>query len=160
MKKNSFIQKKFVPNFFSLCNCNAHIFSESWNNRISADNGKVTFFHVFQYWNAKVIKEKMHLVHWRVKLFFRVLHSIEDFENLNYAILTANNNNVANRIGLNTFYVTDVGLEQYILSMHYRAHWTYLLQILSKLCFQRVALSGNYEIVAISTDKNTFFNDL
>jgi hypothetical protein len=23
-----------------------------------------------------------------------------------------------------------------------------------------VALSGNYEIVAISTDKNTFFNDL
>ena len=36
------------------------------------------------------------------------------------------------------------------------AHWTYLLQILSKLCFQRVALSGNYEIVAISTDKNTF----
>ena len=37
------------------------------------------------------------------------------------------------------------------------AHWTYLLQILSKLCFQRVALSGNYEIVDISTDKNTFF---
>ena len=49
-----------------------------------------------------------------------MLHSIEDFENLNYAILTANNNNVANRIGLNTFYVTDVGHEQYILSMHYR----------------------------------------
>ena len=44
--------------------------------------------------------------------------------------------------------------------MHYRAHWTYLLQILSKLCFQRVALSGNYEIVAISTDKTTIFNDL
>ena len=40
------------------------------------------------------------------------------------------------------------------------AHWTYWLLILSKLCFQRVALSGNYEIVAISTDKNTFFNDL
>ena len=39
-------------------------------------------------------------------------------------------------------------------------HWTYWLQILSKLCFQREALSGNYEIVAISTDKNTFFNDL
>ena len=36
----------------------------------------------------------------------------------------------------------------------------YLLQILSKLCFQRVALSGNYEIVAISTDKTTIFNDL
>ena len=30
------------------------------------------------------------------------------------------------------------------------AHWTYWLQILSELCFQRVALSGNYEIVAIS----------
>ena len=40
------------------------------------------------------------------------------------------------------------------------AHWTYWLQILSELCFQRVALSGNYEIVTISTDKNTFFNDL
>ena len=40
------------------------------------------------------------------------------------------------------------------------SHWTYLLQILSQLCFQRVAFSGNYEIVAISTDKNTFFNDL
>ena len=40
------------------------------------------------------------------------------------------------------------------------AHWTYLLQILSKLCFQRMALSRNYEIVAISTDKNTFLNDL
>jgi hypothetical protein len=39
-------------------------------------------------------------------------------------------------------------------------HWTYWLQILSKLYFQREALSGNYEIVAISTDKNTFFNDL
>ena len=39
-------------------------------------------------------------------------------------------------------------------------HWTYLLQILSKLCFQRVAFSGNYEIVAISTDKTTIFNDL
>ena len=38
-------------------------------------------------------------------------------------------------------------------------HWTYLLQILSKLCFQRLALSGNYEIVAISTDKHTFIND-
>ena len=42
---------------------------------------------------------------------------------------------------------------------HCVAHWTYLLQILSKLCFQRVDLSGNYEIVAMSTDKNTFFND-
>jgi hypothetical protein len=31
-----------------------------------------------------------------------------------------------------------------------------LLQILSELGFQRVALSGNYEIVAIITDKNTF----
>ena len=40
------------------------------------------------------------------------------------------------------------------------AHWTYLLQILSKLCFQRVAFSGNYEIVAISTEKTTIFNDL
>ena len=40
------------------------------------------------------------------------------------------------------------------------AHWTYLLQILSKLCFQRVAFSGNYEIVAISTDKTTISNDL
>ena len=39
-------------------------------------------------------------------------------------------------------------------------HWTYLLQILSKLCFQRVAFSGNYEIVAISTEKTTIFNDL
>ena len=40
------------------------------------------------------------------------------------------------------------------------AYWTYWLQILSELCFQRVALSGIYKIVAISTDKNTFFNDL
>ena len=40
------------------------------------------------------------------------------------------------------------------------AHWTYWLHILSELCFQRVALSGNYEIVAISTDKNTSFIDL
>ena len=39
-------------------------------------------------------------------------------------------------------------------------HWTYLLQILSKLCFQRVAFSGNYEIVAISTDKTTFLMTL
>ena len=39
-------------------------------------------------------------------------------------------------------------------------HWTYWLQILSKLCFQRVALSGNQEILAICTDKNTFFNYL
>ena len=39
-------------------------------------------------------------------------------------------------------------------------HWTYLLQTLSKLCFQRVAFSSNYEIVAISTDKTTTFNDL
>ena len=35
-------------------------------------------------------------------------------------------------------------------------HWTYLLQILSKLRFQRVDLSGNYEIVAISTRKTHF----
>ena len=40
------------------------------------------------------------------------------------------------------------------------SHWTYLLQILSKLCFQRVAFSRNYEIVAISTDKTSIFNDL
>jgi len=39
-------------------------------------------------------------------------------------------------------------------------HWTYLLQILSKLCFNRVAFSGNYEIVAISTDKTTIWYDL
>ena len=46
------------------------------------------------------------------------------------------------------------------MSTFTEAHWTYLPQILSKLCFQRVVLSGNYEIVAIGTDKNTFFNDL
>ena len=40
------------------------------------------------------------------------------------------------------------------------SHWTYWLQILSKLCFQRVALSRNYEIVAIITDKNTFLMTL
>ena len=40
------------------------------------------------------------------------------------------------------------------------SHWTYWLQILSKLCFQRVAFFGNYEIVAISTDKNTVLNEL
>ena len=40
------------------------------------------------------------------------------------------------------------------------AHWTYLLQILSQLCFQRVAFSGNYEIVAIISDKTTIFKDL
>ena len=39
-------------------------------------------------------------------------------------------------------------------------HWTYLLQILSQLCFQRVAFSGNYEIVAIFSDKTTLFKDL
>ena len=39
------------------------------------------------------------------------------------------------------------------------SHWTYWLQILSELFFQRV-LSGNYEILAISAVKNTFFNDL
>jgi hypothetical protein len=44
-------------------------------------------------------------------------------------------------------------------SWQYVSHWTYWLQILSKLRFQRVALSGNYEIVAIRTDKNNFFND-
>ena len=52
------------------------------------------------------------------------------------------------------------GLVFFILKFY--AHWTYLLQMLSKSksCFQRVALSGNYEILAISTDKNTFFNSL
>jgi hypothetical protein len=40
------------------------------------------------------------------------------------------------------------------------SHRTDWFQILSELCFQRVALSGNYETVALSTDKNTFFNDL
>ena len=40
------------------------------------------------------------------------------------------------------------------------SHWTYWLQIPSELCFQRVPLSRNYEIVAISTEKNTFFIDL
>ena len=43
--------------------------------------------------------------------------------------------------------------------LHFRSvftHWTYWLQIHSELFFQSVALSGNYEIVAISTDKNTF----
>ena len=39
------------------------------------------------------------------------------------------------------------------------AHWTYLLQILSQLCFQRVAFSGNYEIVAIFSVKTTIFKD-
>ena len=39
-------------------------------------------------------------------------------------------------------------------------HWTYLLQILSQLCFQRVAFSGNYEIVPIFSDKTTIFKDL
>ena len=43
-----------------------------------------------------------------------------------------------------------------VLYWGFRAHWTYWLQILSELCFERVALSGSYEIVAISTDKNTF----
>ena len=41
-----------------------------------------------------------------------------------------------------------------------QTHWTYWLHILSKLCFQRVALSGNYEILAICTDKNTFLMTL
>jgi hypothetical protein len=40
------------------------------------------------------------------------------------------------------------------------SHWTYWLQIHSKLCFQRVALSGNYEIVAIITDKTPFLMTL
>ena len=35
-----------------------------------------------------------------------------------------------------------------------------MLHILSKICIQRVAFSGNYEIVAVSTDKTTTFNDL
>ena len=39
-------------------------------------------------------------------------------------------------------------------------HWAYLLQILSKLCFKRVAFSGNYEIVAIITDKTTILMTL
>ena len=42
----------------------------------------------------------------------------------------------------------------------YTSHWTYWLQILSKLCFQWLASSGNYEIMAISTDKNTFLMTL
>ena len=32
--------------------------------------------------------------------------------------------------------------------------------MLSQLCFQRVAFSGNYEIVAIISDKTTIFKDL
>ena len=40
------------------------------------------------------------------------------------------------------------------------AYWTYQLQILSELCFQRVAICGNYEIVTISTHKNTFLMTL
>ena len=36
------------------------------------------------------------------------------------------------------------------------SHWTYWLQILSQLCLQRVYFFENFEIVAISTDKNTF----
>ena len=44
--------------------------------------------------------------------------------------------------------------------LHMYTHWTYLLQILSQLCFQRVAFSGNYEIVAIFSDKTTLFKDL
>ena len=35
-------------------------------------------------------------------------------------------------------------------------HWTYWLQILSELCFQRVALSGNYIIVATVRPRDTW----
>ena len=42
----------------------------------------------------------------------------------------------------------------------WHARWTYWLQILSKLCFQWLSSSGNYEIMAISTDKNTFLISL
>ena len=56
-------------------------------------------------------------------------------------------------LGYVTYGITGYGVSR-------PAHWTYWLQIHSKLCFQRLALSGNYEIVAISTDKNTFFNGL
>ena len=63
-----------------------------------------------------------------------------------------------------TYPICLLGFAQFILqskaSQLTRAHWTYLLQILSKLCFQRVAFSGNYEIVVITTDKTTIFNDL
>ena len=56
--------------------------------------------------------------------------------------------------------MVSVSIVQPSLNQEFLSHWTYWLQILSKLCFQRVALPGNYEIVAISTDKNTFLNDL
>ena len=51
-------------------------------------------------------------------------------------------------------------LENGCIRLDIKSHWTYLLQILSKLCFQKVVLSGNYAIVAISTDKNTFLMTL
>ena len=35
-------------------------------------------------------------------------------------------------------------------------HWTYWLQILSKLCFQRVAFSGNFEILVFVVTKTLF----
>ena len=35
-------------------------------------------------------------------------------------------------------------------------HWTYLLQSLSKLCFKRVALSGNYEMWLLVMTKTHF----
>ena len=46
------------------------------------------------------------------------------------------------------------------MDLDQNTHWTYWLQILSKLCFYRMAVSGNYEIVVFSTEKNTFFDDL
>ena len=42
----------------------------------------------------------------------------------------------------------------------WHARWTYWPQILSKLCFQWLSSSGNYEIMAISTDKITFLLNL
>ena len=51
-------------------------------------------------------------------------------------------------------------LESNLPLWSYISHWTYWLQILSKLCFQRVVLSENYEIVAISTYKTTFLMTL
>jgi hypothetical protein len=61
---------------------------------------------------------------------------------------------------LNEWTAKGVATDPYEFSVVASTHWTYLLQILSKLCFQRVAFSENYEIVAISTDKTTIFNDL
>ena len=68
---------------------------------------------------------------------------------------------------MNSFQYLQIINSNFLFSLSYfcmlrstKSHWTYWLQIHSKLCFQRVALSGNYEIVAISIDKNTFCSDL